>query len=390
MSESGIYEFDQLADADLIVDATYRGGTKGNSGDDPIARLVPVGNQGGFRRKKVGEATALIVLYTSGHNPDWPDYLDVETGRFVYFGDNRKPGHELHNTPRGGNVILRDVFADVHSQSGSLVPPFFIFEKAGTGRDVKFRGLAVPGSPQVGPDDDLVAIWRSTDGERFQNYRAIFTVLDVRAVSRAWINDVLEGNPHSDNAPQPWLDWLRRGRFEPLAAPRTVAVRTKAEQLPSDAVGREMLATIHRHFADNPTAFEPCAARLWEMIEPNAITVTITQASVDGGRDAVGRHALGPPTDRVVVDYALEAKCYQPDNGVGVKELSRLISRLLHRQYGVLVTTSYLGAQPYREVREDGHPVVIVAGRDIVDALKGNGLTTAEAVRGWLVENFKN
>ena len=113
-------------------------------------------------------------------------------------------------------------------------------------------------------------------------------------------------------------------------------------------------------------------------MEPSAEEVTITQASRDGGWDAIGRHALGPPTDRVVVDFALEAKCYAVSNGLGVKEVSRLISRLLHRQYGVLVTTSYVGEQPYKETRQDGHPIVIVAG-----------ITTAGGTEAWLVRDFK-
>jgi hypothetical protein len=63
-------------------------------------------------------------------------------------------------------------------------------------------------------------------------------------------------------------------------------------------------------------------------------------------------------------------------DGVGVRETSRLISRLRHRQFGVLVTTSHLDTQAYREIREDGHPVVIIAGHDIVDILKNSELDT--------------
>jgi hypothetical protein len=74
------------------------------------------------------------------------------------------------------------------------------------------------------------------------------------------------------------------------------------------------------------------------------------------------------------VELALEAKCYAPGHGVGVREVSRLISRLRHRQFGVLVTTSHVDAQAYTEIREDGHPVVILAGRDIADILKTLGL----------------
>src|SRR5262249_32654333 len=69
-------------------------------------------------------------------------------------------------------------------------------------------------------------------------------------------------------------------------------------------------------------------------------------------------------------------------------ETSRLISRLRHRQFGVLVTTSHLDAQAYREIREDGHPVVVIAGRDIVDILKSSELDNPLAVQRHLDERY--
>ena len=44
---------------------------------------------------------------------------------------------------------------------------------------------------------------------------------------------------------------------------------------------------------------------------------------------------LGPASDRLAVEFAVEAKCYGSANSVGVKEMSRLISRLRHREFGV-------------------------------------------------------
>ena len=35
------YKFDELKNAPLIIDAIYKGGKKGNSGDDPISKLFP-------------------------------------------------------------------------------------------------------------------------------------------------------------------------------------------------------------------------------------------------------------------------------------------------------------------------------------------------------------
>lgn len=74
--------FDDLADADLLLERVYRGGAAGNSGDDPLAQLLPVGNQGGFRTcgRVVRNAVKLTVWYTSGAEPDWPNALNVHAG----------------------------------------------------------------------------------------------------------------------------------------------------------------------------------------------------------------------------------------------------------------------------------------------------------------------
>src|SRR3954454_3511472 len=101
-----------------------------------------------------------------------------------------------------------------------------------------------------------------------------------------------------------------------------------------------------------------------------AVSVIATRRSRDSGRDAYGTYSIGPPGDRIHLDFSLEAKCYRPGRGCGVKDTSRLISRLRHRHFGVFVTTSHVGPQPYQEIREDGHPVVILAGRDIAELLK--------------------
>jgi hypothetical protein len=64
------------------------------------------------------------------------------------------------------------------------------------------------------------------------------------------------------------------------------------------------------------------------------------------------------------------------------------ISRLRHRQFGILVTTSYLDVYAYKEIKEDQHPVIVIAGADIVDLLRRNGLTTKEEVGTWLKKEF--
>ncbi|MFJ6354990.1 restriction endonuclease [Streptomyces sp. NPDC092046] len=388
--------FDQLADADLLIDAVYAGGSSGHSGDDPLARLLPgTGNQGGFRYagSPAKGTVRLALLYTSGGEVDWPDFLDTETGIFTYYGDNRTPGKGLHETPRKGNVLLRDAFGFSHGTSqdrGSRVPPFLLFEKArARGRAVRFRGLLAPGGPTMTSDDELAAIWRSAAGNRFQNYRSRFTVLDTDRISRGWISHVLAGGDVLEGGcPEVWRAWVQSRVYRPLLAPATTVIRSTANQLPGDKAGNAMLEEIRQYFRGRESDFEACAVAVWRLIAPATGTVDVTRPSRDGGRDAVGAYVLGPPASPISIEFALEAKCYGAGNGVGVREVSRLISRIRHRNFGVLVTTSHFNQQVQSEVHEDGHPIALVCGRDIVDALRQHGRTTVASVREWLRQSF--
>lgn len=379
-----------LAFADLNVDTIYEGGKSGNIGDDPLGKLLPVGNAGGFRfvgSPSKGTVTA-VALFTSTTDPDWPDTLDLAAGTFTYYGDNKAPGRALHDTPRKGNLFLRDVFelAAAGESGRAKVPPTFLFSRADFGHDMRFRGLLVPGARSSHMDEDLVAVWRSRDGERFQNYRATWTVLDVSEIDRAQIDAWIRGD--SSAVPRAWQRWVRSGVPEPLMAPRIRTYRSREEQLPKDPDGARMLDAVRSHFASRPYDFEECAAEIWTMIAPATDEIAVTRRSRDGGRDAVGRYVIGPPSDRVAIDFALEAKCYAATNSVGVREISRLISRLRHRNFGVLITTSFVNQQAYEEIRDDGHPVAIVAGVDIVAALRAAGIGDVSAVIEWLNQHF--
>jgi hypothetical protein len=54
----------------------------------------------------------------------------------------------------------------------------------------------------------------------------------------------------------------------------------------------------------------------------------LTRPWRDGGRDGIGRLRIGRSPAAIEVDFALEAKCYGANNAVGVREVSRLISRI--------------------------------------------------------------
>ena len=395
-----IYQFDKLSNCDLIIDAVYEGGKKGNVGDDPINKLLPVGNQGGFRYAGSLNNLKYVILYTSGENIDWPDTIDTETGIFQYYGDNKKPGHELHDTKKNGNTILKNLFESLHSQESPRVhiPPIFIFKKYPTqnsNRSVQFKGLCVPGTIDKNQLEDLVAIWKTTDGLRFQNYSAFFTILNIAKISRTWLENLNDRIIDIHEEPIVFNKWKKNGKYVPLTSRRTINIRTINEQLPENKVGWKLLEIIYEYFSSEPTLFEYLAAEIYRMTDSKIIIDEVTRGTIDGGRDAIGRIKLGLNDDPIFAEFAIEAKCYNPGvldkkiNTVGVKEVSRLISRIRNRQFGILVTTSAVAKQAYDEVRTDGHPIIFFSGKDIVKILIEKGVNTIPTLKEYLKENYK-
>ena len=386
------YKFEDLDTADLIVDAIYESKRDSNPfAGEPLNKLITrIGNRGGFYKKRGRDGGLVgLVLKSTGDQPDWPDELDPYTGIFTYYGDNKHPGKSLTDTKRKGNLDLEYIFNLAHGdkEERSLCPLILVFEKYNKHGDYAFRGLAVPGSEYLFRGEDLIAIWRSAEGERFQNYKAKFTILDVNQLDGNWVREVFQSKTldlEDSRFPKALKIWMEEGKYLPLTSTPISITRSKNQQLPTTEMEKRILATIYESFKDNPYGFEKIAAEIWKMSNQLDSTYDLTPHFRDGGRDATGSLLIGPKEDRIRLTFALEAKCYSPNNSVGVKETSRLISRIKHRELGVLVTTSYLDSQAYKEIRLDGHPVVVISGLDIVKIIQGCGLTTPAQVKDWL------
>ena len=65
--------------------------------------------------------------------------------------------------------------------------------------------------------------------------------------------------------------------------------------------------------------------------------------------------------------------------------MSRLISRLRYRQFGIMVTTSYVAQQAYEEVGEDRQPILIVTATDIAATLRRNQITPGD-IDSWFAD----
>ena len=388
------FKFEELSKADLVIDAVYEGDPTSNTyGAEPLHHLLPgLGTQGGFRKRKgLGEDIVGLVLTSTGNEPDWPDELNPFSGTYTYYGDNRTPGKDLHDTKAGGNKTLSRIFQFAHEGPESRIkcPIILLFESTGNGRDMVFRGLAVPGTRQHGPREDLVAIWKTYNGERFQNYRAIFSILNCGAISGDWLRSVFSTRNidlGDSRAPRAFKDWVESGKINPLLA-EPIKTRSTDQQLPLPGLQAELIQQIKEFCSEDPYIFEPLAAEIWRMSCPNPIEMEMTRRYRDGGRDAIGHILLGPKSDAIKLSFALEAKLYAQKNRVGVKETSRLISRLKHREFGVLVTTSALDKQAYDEIRSDQHPIVVLSGRDIADILITSGINTKETLSAWIAKH---
>ena len=388
--------FEELSTADLIVDSVYKGGKGTSFAAEPIHHIFPkCGVNGGFRKVNRTDGSGLpayVILYTTMSEQEWPDYLDEESGIFRYYGDNRMPGGEITDTKLKGNELLEWVFSLLNGK-GSIkdIPPFFLFKKAGTGRDVQFLGMAAPGNPKISPDKDLVAFWRTINNKRFQNYEAYFTVLNTgkTPISKKWLRALIEDHAKSEEyAPPVWRKFLSEGRngIQPLQAPRMFTVPSKYAQLQSDEEGNRCMNIIRNYYKDNPYGFEACATDIISKMDRNFVDFSLTRPWRDGGRDAIGFYSIssgGKANYPLKIDCALEAKCYSPDTAVHVRQMSRLISRIRYRQFGIMVTTSYVDKQAYSEVVEDGHPILIITASDIASILRNNAINTSN-IDAWL------
>jgi hypothetical protein len=397
------YAYEELIQANLVIDAVYQGKrqSKLDLSCEPLTKLLPgVGNMGGFRKVKNNSRlkdSSALVLMSTGSEPDWPDSIDIFQGTYTYHGDNRAPGTSLHETPKKGNTELRRIFSLAHGsrEDRESLPLILIFEGTNYGHDVIFRGLAVPGASNISPSEDLIAVWAAKNGKRFQNYKAIFTILNTGDIDGEWIREIFAGKPMliSDSRfPNALKEWVVKGKYSPLKAAPNKLIRNIVDQTPSDKRGVKMISKILEHCASDKFLFEAIAKNLWEKSCSLNMQVDLTRRWRDGGRDAMGYLLIGPKSDPIKLNFAIEAKCYSPGNNVGVKEMSRLISRLKHREFGVMVTTSAVSAQAYEEIRTDGHPIVVISANDIVEILINSGIKNEGETVQWLrsVSHFPN
>ena len=401
--ETKRFKYEELDKADLFIDAIYMSPRPPKQGlaNEVLSKFLKVQNMGGFRVAKKADKTgdAYLVLYLNGYTPAWPDDFDTETGILTYYGDNIEAGSDVEKTSKGGNSILCQIFDNLAKGGNALkdIPPILLFQETDDEKyDVRFLGLAVPGVPNIHPDEYFSTVWRTQDGVRFSNYVAKFTVIKLKegCIRKEWLYALKQNSDKAmDWAPSAWKDFIQKGLagIEPLAAPKVIQYPGKDAMLPSDKEGMEIVKIIHKKYGKNDSVgFEKFAKRLMYLIDSNFRNINLTRPWKDGGRDAIAEYVIKTPSNKIIVECAMEAKCYDPEKeGVAVKQTSRLISRIKYRQFGILITTSYIAKQAYDEVKEDGHPILFCTGKDIATILQQKANVTSKTINEWLEQNVE-
>lgn len=399
-------EKDKRHEWKLYVDAVYKANPKKkNMSAEVLSKLLGVKNQGGFRYLGKTSTPKLVVLFSSGEDIHWQDEIDNTLGIFLYYGDNKIPGNDLHKTKLHGNEILRYVFSLAASddfEERKQIPPILVFKKAG-GRDVKFLGLAVPGIKGKPTKDWLTAVWGcDVNGDRFQNYKSYFTIVNTSSgndiesgfgIDLAWLNDIETGKAfESKYAPKEWKKYILKKKYSPLISRALAYNKGLKNQLPSDPVKLEMLDALHDYFIkkDRGYSFEQFAADIVECLDDAVVSIDVTRPYKDGGFDAEGRYRIFKNVENsIFVEFYMQAKCYARSNRITVSDTARLISRIKNRQFGIMVTTSEVATQAYNEVIEDGHPIVFINGNNIIEYLFNEcEIRSVKALKRWLSEQY--
>jgi hypothetical protein len=346
-----------------------------------------IGTTGGIRSKKylskklqseLGSTSipSFLILTTTDisqqyHNP-WEDSVDYNAGQIIYWGDakfDEKRRERKHHNFRG-NMILSQIHELILLQKRHLVPPILHFSRKKKGW-VVFNGLCVL--------DRLETAWFEDKGRPIVNYRCHLSILDADEVPLSWVHQraVAEDLKSLDvGCPPAWRSYVN-GQTNKLYA-WMGKLRGAEEQLPKTG---SFDSAVLKQIADlSPVNFEKFCRKLLEEVATHTgiqHQVRGTRHVRDGGFDFFGRFIFPEPL-RYEIQFKGEAKKYSRTNGVGPKEVSRLVARLQRGEYGIFITTSYYTLDAQKEVGEDDYPVRLFSGIDLVNFLRVLGKISSE------------
>jgi HJR/Mrr/RecB family endonuclease len=329
---------------------------------DQFVKWMPgIGNSKGIRPAKrkysnSNDLPAFVVLLTRSvnhkhHNP-WDDIIDYNSSKIFYWGDAKfdiRKGYKEFE----GNKCLMAIYEKYLEGENSTIPPILHFSKNKKGR-ITFNGLCII--------TNVETTWFEDNKKPVKNYRFELTILDEERIRVNWLIDKIHSISDHPYQPESWTSF-QKGRIKKLNLFKKT-IRNKEAQLPqersADAHVLESLVKLR------PGEFEAVLVELFKELPHINHNITRTRLVKDGGFDFFGEFTLPFPFN-YKIQFLGEAKKYQRTNPVGPGLVSRLVARLGRGQYGIFVTTSYYTTQSQQEVFEDGYPVKLYSGLDVVN-----------------------
>lgn len=338
-----------------------------NSRDkDQFVKWIPgMGNSKGIRpiryKNLALDIPAFIVLLTrqSSHrhfNP-WQDVIEYISGKIYYWGDAKFSERKNYKEFSGNKILLKSF---EHHLDGNykVVPPILHFSKSSKGK-VIFNGLCII--------EKLGITWYEDNGKPVKNFRCELTILDEDEIDLNWLlnranaKDISEINLH---APLTWKEYLK-GRIRKIEVFKK-EIKTKELQLPNSKTDIDILKSLCNL---TPTQFEIALVEIFRELPHVHHNIAGTRPSKDGGFDFFGEFSLPFPIG-YNIKFLGEAKKYDLGNSIGPGKVSRLVARLGRGEFGIFVTTSYYTKQAQEETLEDGYPIKLYSGIDLVNFLK--------------------
>jgi hypothetical protein len=314
-----------------------------------------------FVNKKSNFVPAYIILVSHevkrAENP-WDDIIDYQSSIIYYWGD-AKYNKSKHYTEARGNKRLIQVWEHILENKLELSPPILHFSKPRKGI-IKFSGLCVL--------TDLKHSWFEQAGNPVKNLRAELTILDIEEIQINWLHDramCSDIKKLNFNAPLIWKKYIS-SKLQKLDIHRRKILK-KEQQLPDNS--STDMNVINKLISLTPEAFEIVLVEIFKQLPHVNHTITRTRLVRDEGFDFYGEFSLPFPLGYKIA-FLGEAKRYRQQNGVGPNLISRLVARLNRGQFGIFVTTSYYTEQAQREVIQDGYPVRLYSGKDIINFLR--------------------
>jgi restriction endonuclease Mrr len=164
-------------------------------------------------------------------------------------------------------------------------------------------------------------------------------------------------------------------------------IRSLSEQLPEQS--SEDAKILDQLVYLTPTEFEAVTVAIFKQLKDVTHTITQTRPTKDGGFDFTGHFSLPYPLS-YDIRFLGEAKKYNRGNGVQPKHVSRLVARLSRGEYGIFVTTSYYTKQAQEEVFQDGYPVKLFSGIDLVFLLRELRLAQGDQIKSERINTVLN